>query len=75
VGEKMLDLAAGNLKQNCTNGYENSKSEILIREILKNLMQTATKAQIIGDKELAYIISVAIEATREKLLLIAYEAS
>jgi hypothetical protein len=70
----MFDIAAANSKK-ITKKYEISQSKILLDEILTSLIQTRTKVRIDGDNELEYLISMAIESSREKIILKTYENS
>jgi hypothetical protein len=75
VGEKMLDHLLKIPEHNKIVGIETQQSMILIRDIFNNLRDSTTKAKIMGDIELQYLISIALEATIEKLLLREYEIS
>jgi hypothetical protein len=69
----MLSLIAETALNNRASGNGNIQSALLIREIVINLSETSKKAQSMGDEEIHYLTSIALEAAREKLFLQMYE--
>jgi hypothetical protein len=72
-GNAMLDLIDNTNDCNRSVNVNIHKSTMLIRDIVENLSDTIIKAKIIGDKEIQYLTSIALESANEKLLLTIYE--
>lgn len=74
LGEnKMLSLLADTTEKKLVAKRENNKSMNLRREMIKNLIEITRKAKEIGDKELFYLTSMALESAREKLYFQLYD--
>ena len=69
----MLSLLADTTEKKLVAKRENNKSMNLRREMIKNLIEITRKAKEIGDKELFYLTSMALESAREKLYFQLYD--
>ena len=52
---------------------ENKGSLMLIRDLIGDLREAGNTAKLIGDRETQYLISIALEAAKEKFFLNYYE--
>jgi hypothetical protein len=69
----MLSLTDNNFENSEYDRPDLSQSKISIYDIFKSLNEIATKAKTIGEEEICYLTSVALESAREKVLLKNYE--
>ena len=54
---------------------EIDRQSVCMREVVLTLVNARDKAADMGDKELQYLICIALESAREKLVLYIYEES
>ena len=66
-------MVANVVKFNGKSEIEAKSLSMLLRDIVQNLSEAGSTAKLIGDRETQYIISIALEAAREKLFLNYYE--
>jgi methyl coenzyme M reductase subunit C-like uncharacterized protein (methanogenesis marker protein 7) len=71
----MLSLIAHSNEIEHGNTIERGHLAASMCDIVKELRQTAHKVNIIGDAELQYLTSMALESAREKMLLQIYQNS
>jgi hypothetical protein len=71
----MLSLLAENTENNVISLNKARQSAAHVQEIIQNLSDASTIAKKVGEIELHYLISIALEAAREKLMLQIYESS
>jgi ATP-dependent exoDNAse (exonuclease V) alpha subunit len=69
----MLNLIAEIAENTHVSTTEGGQSTISIREIVKNLMRAKKQAKQIGEVEIHYLTSIALESAREKMFLQIYE--
>jgi hypothetical protein len=70
---KMLGLVAEINKMTEIEGTESRQTTISIPDIVKDLSHAKKQAQQIGEDEIYYLTSIALEAAREKMFLQLYE--
>jgi hypothetical protein len=70
---KMLSLIADIVESTRADRIEIRQSTVSIQDIVKDLSETSKKAKKIGDEELHYLTSIALESAKEKLFLQMYE--
>jgi hypothetical protein len=71
----MLSLVAHRNEIQHSGTIERGQLAVSICDIVKELRQTALKVKSIGDEELQYLTSMALESAREKMLLQIYQDS
>jgi hypothetical protein len=54
---------------------DDESTTVLINDIVRNLNESKLKAEMIGDKEIQYLTSIALESAKEKFLLNFYNNS
>jgi hypothetical protein len=70
---KMLGLVAEIKEANHTERNETYEATASIRDIVKDLIRTKKQAEQIGEDEIYYLTSMALESAKEKMLLEIYE--
>jgi hypothetical protein len=66
-------LVANITESNGTNIIENIDQKLSINDIVIELRETTIKAKKLGDTELYYLTSIALESAKEKLFLQMYD--
>jgi hypothetical protein len=69
----MLGLLSKNAQDNQILANTNSNSNLAIRDIINDLINARNIAKKIGETEIQYLTSIALESAREKMYLQIYE--